>query len=56
MLSYHLKIAKMFKEEVNNLIKEDLEKQLAKKRHNMFSVAICNFFDTKDPFEKDDVQ
>jgi len=56
VLSYHLKIAKMFKEKVNNPIREDLERQLAKKRHNLSSVAICNFFVKKDPFKKDDVQ
>ncbi len=33
VLSYHLKFAKMFKEEVNNPIREDLERQLAKRRH-----------------------
>jgi DNA mismatch repair ATPase MutL len=56
VISYHLKIAKLFKEEVNNPIRENLKKQLVKKRHNLSSVAICNLFVTKNPFKKDDVQ
>ncbi len=55
VLSYHSKIAKVFEKEVNNSIKEELERQPAKKRPNLFSVVIFKFFATKDPFKKDDV-
>ncbi len=57
-MCFHIifKIAKLFKKEVNNPIKKISKKQLVKKRHNMFSVAIYKFFVTKDSFKKDDVQ
>jgi hypothetical protein len=36
---------------VNNPLKED-ERQPSKKRRNMFSSSISNFFITKEPFQK----
>ncbi len=54
VLPDHSKIAKVFEKEVNNSIKEELERQFAKKRSNLFNVVIFNFFATKDSFKKDD--
>ncbi len=55
MLLDHLKYAKVFEKEVNNPIKEEWERQHAKKRHNLFGVVISNFFLAKDLFKKYDV-
>jgi hypothetical protein len=46
-------IAKMFEKEINNLMRREMEKQLAKKISNTFNNAIINFFVAKEPFQKD---
>ncbi len=47
----------MFEEDINNhVVKGELEKQLIKKRPNLSSNVIPNFFFAKDPFKKEDVQ
>jgi len=48
-------IAKMFEEEVNSVVRGESERQLAKKRLNLSSNVISNFFSQKDPFKKKDV-
>ncbi len=55
MLLDHLKFAKVFEKEVNNPIKEELERQHVKKRPNLFGVVIFNFFVAKGLFKKYDV-
>jgi hypothetical protein len=50
VLSNHSKIAKVFEKEVNNPIREELKVQPTKKRPNLSSVVISNFFVAKDPF------
>jgi hypothetical protein len=46
----------MFEEDINNhVVKGELEKQLIKKRPNLSSNVIPNFFFAKDPFKKEDV-
>ncbi len=45
--------ANMFEEEINNLVRGKVEKQLAKKKSNTSNNAIVNFFVTKEPFQKD---
>jgi hypothetical protein len=54
VFSYHFYIAKMFEEETNNVLKINLEKQLAKKRPYLIVNVISNFFVTKYPFKKED--
>jgi hypothetical protein len=56
VFSYHFHIAKMFEEEANNVLKRNLENQLAKKRPNLIVNVISNFFVTKYPFKKEDVE
>jgi hypothetical protein len=56
VFSYHSYIAKMFEEEANNVLKRNLEKRLAKKRPNLITNVISNFFVTKYPFRKKDVE
>jgi len=51
---YHVLIIKKFEEEVNGLIRGILERQLTKKRFNVLSNAIFNFFVVKDLFKNDD--
>jgi hypothetical protein len=48
----HGLVAKIFEEEVNNLLKGKEERQPLKKRSN----SLSNFFVMKEPFKKDDVQ
>lgn len=48
-------IAKMFEEDVNNVVRGELVRQLAKKRFQLSSNVISNFFAQKDPFKKKDV-
>ncbi len=48
-------IANMFEEEVNSVVRGELERQLAKKRLNLSSNVISNFFAQKDLFKKKDV-
>ncbi len=47
MNANHFIIAKIFEEEVNNPLKGEFEKHLAKKRSNPFGSAIVNFFAIK---------
>jgi hypothetical protein len=51
----HMLIAKKFKEEVNNLLKEKEKRQPSKKITNLSSGSISNFFHVKDFFKKQDV-
>ncbi len=51
---YHVLIINKFEEEVNGLIRGILERQLTKKRFNVLSNAIFNFFVVKDLFKNDD--
>jgi hypothetical protein len=51
----HTIIAKMFKEEVNFLLKGKEERQSAKKKAIVSSVSIFKFFSIKDSFKKEDV-
>jgi hypothetical protein len=46
----------MFEEEANNVLRRNLEKQFAKKRPNLVVNVISNFFVTKCPFKKEDVE
>jgi hypothetical protein len=46
----HTMFAKKFEEEITNLIRNGLERQLAKKRPNVFANEISKFFSTKNPF------
>lgn len=43
-------------EEVNSLMKGNLKKQPTKKKANVFSSSISNFFASKDLFKKDVVE
>jgi len=43
-----------FEKEMNNMLNEE-EKENANKRPNIFSSSTSNFFDTKEPFKKDDL-
>jgi hypothetical protein len=49
-------IFKKFQEEINCQVKENFETQLAQKRANIFSSSMFEFFASKDPFKKDDVE
>jgi hypothetical protein len=51
----HRIIVKNFEKEINNSLKNPLEKQLAKKRPTMSANAISNFLGAIDPFKKDNV-
>jgi hypothetical protein len=46
----------MFQEKNNNQGRENLERQLAKKRVHISNSSISNFFALKDLFKKDDVE
>ncbi len=52
----HCEIAKIFEEEINNLSKDPLKKNLQKKRPYINGTIIFNFFATKDSYLKNDVQ
>jgi len=52
----HLIICKKFQEEINNQGKENVERQLAKKRSNIYNSFISNNFVSKYPFKKGDVE
>jgi hypothetical protein len=45
----HAIIIKTFEEEVNSPLKKYIQKQLTKKRSNLFSGQIPNFFVAKHP-------
>jgi hypothetical protein len=47
-------ITKIFKEKVNNLLKEPYEEKPTKKRPHVNGNIISNFFATKDSYKKDD--
>lgn len=55
MFPYHFNIAKMFEEDINNVVKGELEKQLVKKKPYLFGNVIPKFFLAQDPFKKEDV-
>jgi hypothetical protein len=44
-------IAKIYEEEINNLLKKLYEKQLAKKIPHVNETTISNFFDAKDSYK-----
>jgi hypothetical protein len=48
-------IAKMFEEEVKNMLKEPYERQRAKKIPHVNGTTIFNFFVAKEFYKKDDV-
>jgi hypothetical protein len=48
-------IAKNFKEEMNNLLKEKEERQPSKQRTNLSSGSISKKIHVKDSFKKEDV-
>jgi len=50
-----LYLQKKLDEKVNNVVRIELEKQLAKKRQNVSSFLIFNFFSTKLPYKIDDM-
>jgi hypothetical protein len=52
----HSLLAKKFDEEMNNLVKSELERQLVKKKQNVSSSEISNFFIIKILYKKEDVQ
>ncbi len=52
----HLPIYKKFQEKINNQRKENVERQYAKKRFLISNPSIFEFFASKDPFKKDDVE
>ncbi len=54
--AYHYMIAKMFDEEVKNMLKKPYERQHAKKRPHVNGTIIFDFFATKKIYKKDDVQ
>jgi hypothetical protein len=49
-------LAKTFEKAMSNLVKVVLENQPSKKRPNVFSFKISQFFNAKNPFKKDVVQ
>ncbi len=51
----HALLAKKLDEKVNNVVRIELEKQLAKERQNVSSFEIFNFFSTKLPYKIDDM-
>ncbi len=52
----HVLFAKIIEEELSSLMKIILEKQLAKKKPNVFSFKISKFFGVKDFLKHDVVQ
>jgi hypothetical protein len=51
----HTVITKMFKEEINFLLKRREERQLTKKKVTVSNESIFKFFSIKDSFRKEDV-
>jgi hypothetical protein len=47
----HSLLAKKFDEEMNNPVRSELERQLIKKRQNISSSEIFEFFTTKVPYK-----
>ncbi len=52
----HVVLAKRFEKEANFPLRNVFEKQLAKKRPNVFNFEISKFFGTTYPFKKDIMQ
>jgi hypothetical protein len=52
----HSLLAKEFDEKMNNPVRNELERQPAKKRQNVFSNGIFEIFTTKVPYKKEDAQ
>ncbi len=52
----HSLIYKRFQEKINNERKENVEIQSTKKRSLISNSSIFDFFASKDPFRKDDVE
>jgi hypothetical protein len=48
-------IEKKFEEKFNSPMRKRMERQLVKKRLNVYGSAISNFFGVKDLLKKDDV-
>ncbi len=55
MDAYHNIIANKFEKEVNNKIKNPLERQPAKKRAKIIGSEISKFFGAIDPYKKDNM-
>jgi hypothetical protein len=51
----HGLFTKKLDEKVNSLVKTQVERQPTKKRHNVFSSKISNFFSPKFPYKKDEL-
>jgi hypothetical protein len=47
----HCMIAKIFEEEISNLLKKLYETQLAKKISHVIGTIISNYFDAKDSYK-----
>jgi hypothetical protein len=52
----HSTIYNRFQEEINNEREKNVEKQSAKKRFIIYNSSIFEFFASKNPFIKDDVE
>jgi len=52
----HSLLAKTFDKEMNSLVKSELERELVKKRQNVYSSEISKFFIAKILYKKKDVQ
>jgi hypothetical protein len=52
----HSAIYKRFQEEINNQGKENVERQSRKKRSHISNFSKSEFFASKDPLKKDDVE
>lgn len=52
----HFLFTKQFDKEMNNLVRSELEMQLARKKQNVSSSEISNFFIIKILYKKEDVQ
>jgi hypothetical protein len=52
----HSTIYKRFQEEINNQGKENVERQITKKRSFISNSSIFESFASKDPFKNDDVE
>ncbi len=52
----HFLLTKFFDKEMNSQMKSELEKKLTKRRKNVSSSEIFEFFTTKIPYKKEDAQ
>ncbi len=52
----HSLLAKTFDKEMNSLVKSELERELVKKKQNVYSSEISKFFIAKILYKKKDVQ